>query len=236
MRFLATCLAIISALSTGFNLPAYAANQVVSLPPPNTSADHQKILKDRERLIAQLANPEAQAFRIYDAQGVATTFERSLNDPKSFREGMILEHGNLRVRIRGEFLENGKNGILLLVTREVDGRPMSGQTVTLKPGMTKLEFENRIQDLALSLAMDIAANKKSNDRSPAANADAIAVCFAGVLFSLIIVAGAIMVFETPKKYWTARDKAFFAVVASIFLLIGGGSGAAAVIGCSSIRN
>lgn len=218
MRFIATCLAFSSAVSLGFNLPAHAENHAKDRKPANAAAKEREYAQAREQLAAQLAKNPIQGMKILDANGSPTTFENVANDARSFSDGVIVETESMQVRVRGELLDDGKNGILLMATREVGGRAVTGQVLTLKPGITKLEFENRLQDLALSLTSEFASTKKIDGQRKVAADNVGSPCLMTVLaavVAMVFMAGAFKF----KAMNPVRGHLVLAQIATIMVMV-----------------
>lgn len=184
MRLLKLCLAFTSACSIGFNLPAHAANQTPARKPANAS--DSEFDRARERFVQQLAQKQMDMVKIFDAKGAPTSIEKAMNDAKTFSEGIVVESGGVRIRLRGELLDDGKNGMLIMATQERDGRAVNGQVMTIKPGMSKLEIESRLHDLALSFSYDYATKGKDDSRKPAQDARYLPDCVLGLAGGLLI--------------------------------------------------
>lgn len=185
MKSVQKCLAIASAFCLSLSPLGQAQAQKAQKPraPANTATE---VEQERLRFNDQLMKNQFEGLKVYDAKGAPTTFERAMSDPKSFTDGIVAEINGKWIRIRGELLDGGKNGMLLMATLERDGRAVNGQVVTIKPGMTKLEIESRLRDLALSFNFDHASKAKRGDRQPAQDAylvDCVVIMVLGAVVS-----------------------------------------------------
>lgn len=149
MRLLALSLAFASAVSLGFNLPAHAENHARDAAVADSVQKNLDAMQVKAKLA--LATDKFNG-KLFDAQAQPITVEAAFQNPRSFEEGLTLVAGDQRFFARGELIEGGKAGMRLFFTKIVDGQAQSGQVMTIRPGMTKLELEARFKDMALSFA------------------------------------------------------------------------------------
>jgi len=164
-RFIPTLLSLLSAVSLGLTSPAAAQ-----------PASQQAEKTQKELLTTLEKETQGKNIRFLDATGNQIAPEKLAMQPSAFRDGMSIESGQQRIHVRGELLGSGSDGAKLVLTHFVNNEIVNGQVIALNAGMTKREFESRLNDATESLFLNTleAKNKTggASDRKVASGSSA----------------------------------------------------------------
>lgn len=170
---------IFSGFSLGLNLQAFAAAeqnaQANARRPAQASAGATDELEKirAEAMVLLRKAPASTVF--YNSRNERVSIDVIMKDAVALKDGFIVESGSQKLHMRAEMIGDGKSGLRFFLTRLVGDQPANGQVVTITPGMTKNDVQNRFQDLFLSLSTDFAASKSGSHRG-VANSEYTMIC------------------------------------------------------------
>lgn len=170
MRHLSCTLALLAAVTLGFNLPAHAENAAKKRAPSNAGTENTQLEELKKKLMERLRKSDGQRLRMTDVRGNPVTPDELFAKPEAFHDGLQVSIDEEKLEVRGELIANGKKGVKIFVTHLGAGnRIVNGQVITIAPGMTKQDVQKRFEDAVESLMMfkDVAQKPGSEKRGVA---------------------------------------------------------------------